>query len=270
MKNLEERYLKSIPRSLIELARKIGRMGENTTYKDGRFLRAGKTDIVGITTGDDLTALLPSEIALLADVRTQDVFYRNYTSKRLQLFASASSSEKGDKHHEGPVIVCIDTSSSMDGEPVMVAKALTVAVAVIAWRKKRDVVVVKYSCTHDYMDFGNQRSSLGRLARFLSIVSMGGNNENSMFQWLFNEVEPQLPQYESADILCVSDFGWTALDDTTLRLIEEHKAKGMRFYGLNVNSEIRERLAEMEDVPDPMSVCDSVWIYENGECRQEK
>lgn len=267
-RQLEESYLRSIPHSLIHLARMIGRMGDDGKFKTGRFLKAGKTDIAGITTGSDLTSLLPSEIAMLADSRTQDVFYRNFTAGRLQLFASASESSHHERHQDGPVIICIDTSSSMDGEPIMIARALTAAVALIAWRKNRNVVVVKYSTTYEYFDFGSSRRAFRSLADFLSIVSMGGNDENAMFQWLLKEIEPQLSCHDSADILCISDFGWTELHDTTLNIIEEMKAKGMKFYGLNVPHSCG-FASNYNDFPyNPMEVCDSVWTYANGECKQ--
>ena len=267
-KRLEERFLRYIPRGLMELARQIGRMRKDGNHKAGKFLKAGKTDIAGITTGSDLTALLPTEVAMLADSRTQDVFYRNLTAGRLQLFASASQSCHSSKHQDGPVIICIDTSSSMNGEPIMVAKALTAAVAVIAWRMKRNVVVVKYSTRYEYRDFGTKRTSFGDLAEFLSIVSMGGNDENAMFQWFFRDIEPQLPDYDTADILCISDFGWTTLYDTTRDIIEERKAKGMKFYGLNVAYDFGDLWQRGGDDYNSMDVCDSVWTFEHGDCKK--
>lgn len=269
LQRLEERYLQKIPPSLLELARRIGRMGDVGPEKQGRFLYAGKSDIAGITVGNDLSAVLPSELALLADTQTQEVFYHNYTARRLQLLASASQTKSPNKHQDGPVIICVDTSSSMSGEPIMVAKTLAVAVAIIAWRKNRDVIMVKYSDDYYFKDFGHNRSHLGEMSRFLSEVYMAGNNENAMFQWLFGEVKPTLPDYDTADILCVSDFGWCHLDETTKKVIEEQKLQGMRFYGLNVNSDNAYASLTVDGFL-PMDICDSVWTYENGECKEKR
>lgn len=271
LQKIEERFLQKIPQSLIELARLIGRMGENGMYKEGKFLSAGKSDIAGITIGNDISAILPSELVLLAEKRTQDIFYHNYAARRLQLFASASQSKSPKKHQDGPVIICIDTSSSMAGEPVLVAKALSVAVAIIAWRQKRDVIVVKYSDSYDYIELGHNSSKLGELTQFLSYVTSGGNNENEMFKWLFEDVKPSHEDYDTADILCVSDFGWCPLSPETINIIDEQKEQGMRFYGLNVT--IDTPLAGFlmdEQTMSPMNVCDSVWNYENGECKEVK
>lgn len=273
IKVLEDGFMRKIPPSLIELARRIGRVGENGFHSHGKFQTAGKSDIVGITVGDNLNAVLPSELALLSDNKTQDVFYHNFVAKRLQLFASASQSNKNAlRHQDGPVIVCVDTSSSMSGKPLLIAKTLAITVAIIAWRRKRDVLMVKYSDCYDYIELGHRRSHLPELMKFLRIVVSGGNNENEMFPWLFNEIKPNMSDYETADILCISDFGWTKLFSETENIIKEQKEHGLRFYGLNVESESSSILhySKGKDMMTPMDVCDSVWTYEGGKCIEVK
>jgi uncharacterized protein with von Willebrand factor type A (vWA) domain len=282
---IEDSFLSRIPLSLIRLARLIGRMGDNGIKNRGKFLTASKSDIAGITTGNDISAVVPSELSMLAEPKTQDVFYRNFTARRLQLFASASLASPAKKHHDGPVIICVDTSSSMGGEPIRTARALAIAVAIIAWRRDRDVIMVKYSDTYDYMDLGHDHSKLTDVSKFLTHVSQAGNNENAMFRWLFKDIKPNLDAYETADILCVSDFGWTTLTAETKSIIEEQKKKGMTFYGLNVQSgnpliskvnRAYRMLSSNEfdfgghDISNPMSVCDSMWTYADGECIEVK
>ena len=82
------------------------------------------------------------------------------------------------------------------------------------------------------------------------------------------DIEPQLPDYDTADILCISDFGWTTLYDTTRDIIEERKAKGMKFYGLNVAYDFGDLWQRGGDDYNPMDVCDSVWTFEHGDCKK--
>ena len=106
----------------------------------------------------------------------------------------------------------------------------------------------------------------------MKIVESGGNNENDMFQGLFNDILPTIPTYKTADVLCVSDFGWIPLSSTTIQSINEQKQLGTRFYGLNIESEMSSIIkAETgyESYP-PMDICDSVWTYEKGECKEIK
>lgn len=268
-KRLEERFLLRIPPSLCALAKRIGRMGINDIYKQGKFLKAGKSDIAGVSVGNDLSAILPSELALLADNNTQSVFYHNYVTNHLQLFASASQVKSGKKHQEGPVIICLDTSSSMNGEPIRIAKALTIAVAIISWRKKREILVIKYSSTYEYYNFGHSHKQLNALWDYLSILTVGGNEEEEMLQWFFKTIKPTLPEYESADILFVTDAGWCALSNDTCDMIHEEKEKGMIFYGLivkNIYYEEKHGILNLGSI----GICDSLWSYSYGICSEIK
>lgn len=265
----ENIYLRSIPESLKKLALLIGRAGEDVTETRGRFSVASKSDIEGITVGNNLSALLPSELVLLSEKATQDVFFMNFAEKRLQVFASASQASRPDKHKDGPVIICVDESSSMSGEPLQVAIQLAYAVTIIAKRRHREVLIVAYSNSHKMMRVDSLGKDRSELLEFLSDVSMGGNNENAMFEWLFQDIMPGEKKFDTADILCISDFGWVAIDDSVKRLIDEQKSSGMKFYGLNIGG----AFGGWHDLDDfgllgPMDICDSLWEYSDGECRE--
>lgn len=274
---LQNRFLSNVPQSLIELAKRIGRSGDNIYETSNSFVSSSKSDIAGITIGDDLSNLLPSELAMLAEPATRDIFYRNFVTKRLQVFASQSSEKKGKKKHDGPIIICLDTSSSMQGEPVLVAKALSIAICIIAQRRKRKVLVVKYSYSHDLFRLRNIERDKKDLLDFLGEAEMGGNDENSMFRWLFDDIMPFESDYSTADILCISDFGWMPISEEVMEKIYAEKQKGMTFYGLNIvdSSTMGQYMRDyMEDMSDflgsPANVCDSMWEYENGICKETK
>jgi len=257
----EKMLLNRLPNSLIKLAQRIGRTGDGSKNKNHRFVRAGKSDIVGLTIGNDLMSLMPSEVALLAEPKTQDIFINNYVAQKLQLFASASSISNGNKRNNGPVIIVIDNSGSMEGGPIAVARVLAAAVAIIAWRNRRKVVLVAYSNDYDYVDLGTDRTKLKKLLSFYSNLRCGGNNENGMFQWFFNAVLPEIDNdYTFADMLCISDCGWSMLTDETKKIIKKQKERGMLFYGLNVD----QYGASNND--SPMNICDSKWKFIHGEC----
>lgn len=274
---LQNRFLSNVPQSLIELAKRIGRSGDNIYETSGSFVSSSKSDIAGITIGDDLSNLLPSEIAMLAEPATRHIFYRNFVTKRLQVFASQSSGKKGKKKHDGPIVICLDTSSSMQGEPVLVAKALSIAICIIAQRRKRKVLVVKYSYSHDLFRLHNIEHDKKDLLDFLGEAEMGGNDEDGMFRWLFDEIMPFEDDYSTADILCISDFGWMPISEEVMEKINAEKQKGMTFYGLNIvdsstmGQYMRDHLEEMSEFLDsPANVCDSMWEYENGICKETK
>ena len=254
----ENRFLRSIPKDLLKLAKIIGRSGSVDFKPSGHFPTAAKSDITGITIGDNLSSLLPSETALLSCPATQPTFYHNYVEKRLQIFASASSGNAPVTHQDGPVIICLDTSGSMRGEKVEIACNLTMAITIIAQRRKRDVLVVKYSDWHFLLKVTKLSRQREDLEKFLSSYQGCGNAENELFRWLFKDILPNEKAFYTADILCITDFGWTPLNDYTIKLIESFKRKGMIFYGLNV-------LGFEKWSFDPMTtVCDSLWKWSSN------
>lgn len=254
----ENRFLRSIPKDLLKLAKLIGRSGSVDFKPSGHFPTAAKSDITGITIGDNLSSLLPSETALLSCPATQPTFYHNYVEKRLQIFASASSGNAPVTHQDGPVIICLDTSGSMRGEKVEIACNLTMAITIIAQRRKRDVLVVKYSDWHFLLKVTKLSRQREDLEKFLSSYQGCGNAENELFRWLFKDILPNEKAFDTADILCITDFGWTPLNDYTIKLIESFKRKGMIFYGLNVLG------FEKWSFDSMTTVCDSLWKWSSN------
>ena len=183
---------------------------------------------------------------------------KNYVAKQLQVFASASSG--GDapvRRQDGPVILCLDRSSSMDGHPSDLARAITVAVTILAKREQREVIVVVYGDTGDREVFNvkNLRTQRQDFVRFLNYSCSGGNDENALFRWLFTEVLPADKAFDSGDVLCVSDFGWSSVSPEVMELIRINKAKGMKFYGLNIDEEGLETFMVSE-------IIDSMWLWD--------
>lgn len=274
---VEDRFLKKVPASLIELAKRIGRSAKEQGETSGSFLTASKSDIVGITTGNDLSNLMPSELALMADQTTENLFYKNYVTRNLQLFASHSQSSRSKRHKNGPIIICLDASGSMEGEPIIVAKALTLAICIIAQRKKRKIIVIKYSDNYQHFFVQNISAQKKLLLEFISEVKMGGNDEDRMFKWLFEKFLPEQGDYQYGDVLCISDFGWTPVSPQAMELIDAEKKKNMVFYGLNIDKNgssqrfLKEGIIRSEQRwGRPENVLDSLWVYGNGVCLEVK
>lgn len=160
----------------------------------------------------------------------------------------------------------------MQGEPVLVAKALSIAICIIAQRRKRKVLVVKYSYSHDLFRLHNIEHDKKDLLDFLGEAEMGGNDEDSMFRWLFDEIMPFEGDYSTADILCISDFGWMPISEEVMDKINAEKQKGMTFYGLNIvdsstmGQYIRDHMEEMSEyLGSPTNVCpQDQGLYQNA------
>ena len=238
----EAKFLRRIHPSILDLAVKIGRRGGSISFTaKGKFQSASRSDISGVTTGNNLNSLLPSELALLATRGTENIFYQKFAEKRLQIFSSASRSTEQQEDKSGPIYICIDTSGSMTGEPETLAKTLALAIAIVAQKDKRPVCLINYSFDVSFFVLTNLIRQRKRLLHFLSYSYSGGNNENALFDFIFNHLpqdskyRPFKQKFKNADMLVISDFQWGPLHPEMTRQLTAAQAKGMRIYTLQVN-----------------------------------
>jgi len=92
-------YLRRYP-ILDEIVKMIGREKEAKTIERDDVITKYlpllmkhspiRESIDGVVTGDDISAVLPTEIALLADKKVEGLFYQRYATKNLQLFSGKS------------------------------------------------------------------------------------------------------------------------------------------------------------------------------------
>ena len=236
------RFLTRLDPSIVRLAEKIGRRGGHKEYGKGMFRRAPKSDISGVTVGNDLNALLPSELALLASPCSEKIFLDRYIRKRLQIFSSVSRA-RIETTKRGPIYICLDTSGSMVGEPEELAKSLALAISITAQKEHRPVCIFNYSDSISFFVLKDLKEQRRKLLKFLSDSYGGGNNENKLFNFLFKRM-PKLSSYKGfakelrgADILLVSDFLWNRIEEETAVLIDRARLEGMRVFTVGIKSE---------------------------------
>ncbi|MEM9987583.1 MAG: hypothetical protein AAF804_21030, partial [Bacteroidota bacterium] len=145
-----ESYAESLARdrSLRELADLLGRyqraskqseivrrqnLTPKTRWKPNPY---GRSEIIGIHHSDEISRMLPSEVALLSSPETELILSKKYVEKKLLTFQYRSEDlssrneqeeqliEEPKPEDSGPIILCVDTSGSMFGAPERVAKAL--------------------------------------------------------------------------------------------------------------------------------------------------
>lgn len=275
----EADYLKQLAPTIVELAKRIGRSGGTSSEFTGKFQSASRSDISGVTIGNDLNSMLPSELALLGAKYTENLFYQRYVQNRLQLFSSASRSFEVANDKSGPIYICVDTSGSMKGEPEVTAKTLALAVAIVAQRDRRPICMINYSHNLSFFVLTNLQRQRKKFLSFLSHSYDGGNDENKLFYFIFKKL-PSVPKYKlfadafkGADILIISDYIWSYITKENMELIEEARNEGMKFYGLGID--VREHQLDVLDDPNKLDneiydgytflkQCDYRYLYENG------
>jgi uncharacterized protein with von Willebrand factor type A (vWA) domain len=125
-------------RRICELAGRFRRVAQS---RQRRKLLHGSDDVVGVTLDGEIGRVLPQELARLALPECEDDVLRRLVERQV-LSRDYRASEPVGK---GPIIVAVDESGSMEGEPVHTAKALALAMAWIARQQRRWSALVAYS-----------------------------------------------------------------------------------------------------------------------------
>lgn len=236
---------------LKEIIRMMGREKESPPVeKDSTVTRniplllahsKSKEEVDGIRTGDDLNALLPTEVVWLSDPRTELLFLHKLASKQLQLFSSKPPAIKRQKTQmkenkesrleEGPMIICVDTSGSMEGKAEHIAKSLTMQILQAAKRKMRKCMLVTFSVRSKLLEI-TQPKHWKEVRNFMNRMFTGGTDGEDMLRDVLKALDTE--HWSMADVLLISDFDFFLPTMETLKKIADEQQKGTRFYGLQI------------------------------------
>ena len=123
----------------------VGKFKESAIVEQKKKAKHGAVEIKGVTTGDKIQDTLPSDRMNLCNDITKGDFYRRMSEHGLLQYSKESNKQK----NKGPIIVCVDTSGSMQGDEEIWSKALTVGILEVAQMQKRDFACIIYSSHAD-------------------------------------------------------------------------------------------------------------------------
>ena len=208
-----------------------------TSGRSEQLAHTSKSDIAGISTGRDLGALLPSEMALFMDPSTEEVFLHKYVSNRLQVFEhqskmlhAARSLHTESATHKGPIVVCVDTSGSMTGEPRQIALSQMMRLAEMSDAENRRCFLIAFSVHAQAIDVLLDRT---QLLQFFTHQATGDTDARRMMEVLFELLQSNA-DYTHADVLWISDFRIPIPPATYLQQMERLQKTGTHFYGLQM------------------------------------
>ena len=226
----------------------------------------GKSEIVGIHNSDRISALLPSEISLLSTPETELIFSKKYVEKKLLTFQYRSwervtgSPKKKEKEiqvfkdEKGPIILCIDTSGSMYGDPERIAKALAFGITEIALRDKRKAYIISFSSGIATMEVSEIHRDLTKMLDFLQMSFHGSTNLQPALTQALKLLEMQ--SFAKADVLVISDFAIPNMSSSINDRITSHRLEnGTHFHSLHIRSRTDLRTASLP-------IFDHHWVYD--------
>ena len=214
------------------------------------------TEIEQISVGNDLSHVIPSEIVTLSDPVTEMMFFKKFAERQLQIFASKPQMTIQDKQvqehqtkprlEKGPIIVSIDTSVSMMGEPEGLARSLLVQLLRLAKKQHRKCFVITFSVRAKALEL-TKPANWSLLKKFLEEGFSGGTDGEQMLAAALDVL--QTKDFCMADVLIISDFFFPLPIDKTCKCMEAEHLKGTRYYGLQIG--------KMENPYD--TVLDRIW-----------
>jgi uncharacterized protein with von Willebrand factor type A (vWA) domain len=127
--------------SLKRICELAGRYRRFAQAQQRKKVLHGRDDVVGVVLDGDPGRLLPSELALLDDEDLELDIYRRIVER----VAMCRDYRGVESKARGPIVVVVDESGSMHGEPIYTAKAMALALAWVARTQKRYCALVGFS-----------------------------------------------------------------------------------------------------------------------------
>ncbi|MGZ8445756.1 MAG: vWA domain-containing protein, partial [Candidatus Binatia bacterium] len=118
---------------LKKLARMVGRMKFHAQALRKKVFERSNEELLEVEQGDALHRLLPHEMLSLHHPLLRKDFFRRFLDQELIQYSLRGIEEKG----KGPMIVCLDGSSSMSGDKEIWSKAVTLTLLEIARKQRR-------------------------------------------------------------------------------------------------------------------------------------
>ena len=220
-----------------------------------------REEIVGIRLGRDLEHALPSEKALLSDPDSALLFDLKFVESRLMCFDMEGiqnqpeqiETEKPISEDDklGPMILCIDTSESMNGAPETIAKAVALYFTARARKQDRACYLINFSTGIQTLDLSGE-IGMEQVIRFLQLSFHGGTDAVPALRHGLEMMQQQ--DYEKADLLMISDFVMGGIPGDVMKQIDHQRVQGNQFNSLVIDSGISSRRTSTQ--------FDNEWIYD--------
>lgn len=128
---------------LKQLMRMAGRMRTLCQTLQRTKTQHGRDDTVGVELAGDVARLVPSELAQLAcGIPELELLALDRVARKQAMCRKYRAIEPLGR---GPIVVVVDESGSMDGEPIIAAKAIALALAWLARQQRRWIALVGFS-----------------------------------------------------------------------------------------------------------------------------
>lgn len=215
-----------------ELSKLVGRFKRLALNTQKTKVKEAKTEVFDVVRGSDLDRVLPSELEGLTHPTMRLDFYRRYADGNLLLFDLKGK----DKEGKGPIIICCDNSSSMEGSKELWSKAVALALLEISKLQKRNYACIHFGSDTDpikIIEVPKGQVSFDKVMEIGSYFLNGGTDFAKPLTEAVTLIEQS--QYKKADIVFVTDGECAVTDEFLERFREAKKQKEFRVISVLVD-----------------------------------
>jgi uncharacterized protein with von Willebrand factor type A (vWA) domain len=232
----------------------------------------------GITRSDSISRMLPQEAAFfghsilkkLWHARRAEHALLSYAVEGTEIMTKMSEQEhemkestSGNKigRNRGPMIVCLDTSGSMQGTPENIAKALVLQCLSVASAENRACYVYLFGSKGEVneMELTPNKAGLERMILFLSMSFGGGTDVEGPLNMALDKSDKQ--QWQNADILLVSDGEFSVTSGLSRKIKNRKEQRALNVHGVIIG----ESLSPMDKICDEIHLFSSWLDLENNQ-----
>lgn len=247
-------------KSIQELSDLLGRQErENVIYEKKErekvivkekyeFHNAYRGEIAGLTLSGNISSAIPSELANFNNGVLKKYFelkllenkllsYKYQNRRGIKITQKIKESVRVKKEEKkGPVILCIDTSGSMQGTPENIAKTLSFALAKKSIEEERGCFLISFSNKIEVQDLSYKKGgeAVTCLINFLKMSFNGGTDASPALEKALALLQEN--KWQNADVLMISDFCMANLPYNLSTRIKEEQEKKTKFYSLVIES----------------------------------
>ncbi|SOD61868.1 Uncharacterized protein, contains a von Willebrand factor type A (vWA) domain [Streptomyces zhaozhouensis] len=252
----------------------IGRFRRMAEGERAQRVRDTSGELVGVTLGDDLSRVLPSELANLGLPALRAVFAARYAAGELMLYDHQGEAPTG----RGAIVACVDTSHSMytagPGGVTREAWAKGCALALLdqARHARRDFVGIVFSAADQVRVFrfpADAGVATGLVVEFAETFLGGGTDCRTPLTAAVEELEREYDDVARArgDIVLITDDECAVTEEWTREWREAKRRLGFRLFGVAVGAPgaagadsvldaLCDNLRRVEDLTDVHSAAD--------------
>ena len=218
-------------RHIKDVLKRLGKGSASVEKKDkSKVAKIKKDELFGINKSGNISRMLPSELLNLEDENLKYLFYAKYLENSLLTYEIKGKDEIEKNETEekisnkGPIVVCLDTSGSMKGTPLLRAKALVLSITKILREENRELYVILFGAKGQFQEISLKgEEDICRAIKFLKKSYEGGTNfETPLRRGI--EIISEKENYRKADILMVTD-GSCRISYQFKRVLKEEKER---------------------------------------------